>query len=189
MIDACGYRLNVGIVLCNDEGQVFWAKRLGVDSWQFPQGGIKPHEKPLAAMYRELYEETGLKYRDVVLIGRTRHWLRYELPPRYVRRDSGPLCIGQKQIWYMLRLLTHESRICLDKTRRPEFDSWCWVDYWYPVHAVVYFKRKVYRRALTELEHCLTPAQLPGRPEGSTPSGINRQHRRPDDRIFTGSFR
>ncbi|MBM3203854.1 RNA pyrophosphohydrolase [Candidatus Woesearchaeota archaeon] len=155
MIDAYGYRLNVGIVLCNDEGRVFWGRRLGTSSWQFPQGGIRPHEKPEMALYRELYEEVGLKRADVQFMGKTRHWLRYDLPERYIRRYSYPLCIGQKQLWYMLRLTTQESRISLNRTSRPEFDSWCWVDYWYPVHDVVYFKRRVYRQALTELGRCL----------------------------------
>jgi putative (di)nucleoside polyphosphate hydrolase len=157
MIDPDGYRLNVGIVLCNDEGRVFWARRIGMRSWQFPQGGIKRNEDPEAAMYRELYEEVGLRYRDVKLIGRTREWLRYELPERYIRKHSYPLCIGQKQLWFLLRLSAAESRIRLDCSGKPEFDNWCWVDYWHPVNDVVYFKRQVYRQALTELgDHLLT---------------------------------
>lgn len=159
MIDADGYRLNVGIVLTNDEQRVFWARRIGMRCWQFPQGGIRRNESPEAAMYRELYEEVGLRGRDVKLIGRTREWLRYDLPERYIRRHSVPLCIGQKQIWYMLRLVAGESRIRLDRTGKPEFDHWCWVDYWNPVDDVVYFKRQVYRLALTELcDHLNVPA-------------------------------
>jgi putative (di)nucleoside polyphosphate hydrolase len=161
MIDPDGYRLNVGIVLCNDEGRVFWARRIGMRSWQFPQGGIKKNEDPEAAMYRELYEEVGLRYRDVKLIGRTREWLRYELPERYIRKHSFPLCIGQKQLWYMLRLAAHESRIRLNCTGKPEFDSWCWVDYWHPINDVVYFKRQVYRQALTELGDYLVSVKPP----------------------------
>ncbi len=88
MIDSEGYRLNVGIILCNDEGRVFWARRTGMRSWQFPQGGIKFNESPDEAMYRELYEEVGLKTRQVQIIGRTRDWLRYELPERYIRKHS-----------------------------------------------------------------------------------------------------
>ena len=159
MIDQDGYRLNVGIILCNDEGRVFWARRMGMHSWQFPQGGIKFNEDPKSAMYRELYEEVGLRYRDVRIIARTREWLRYDLPERYIRKQSFPLCIGQKQIWYMLRLSTSESRISLNRTTKPEFDSWCWVDYWHPVNDVVYFKRQVYRQALTELGTHLAPVK------------------------------
>jgi putative (di)nucleoside polyphosphate hydrolase len=122
-----------------------------MQSWQFPQGGIKRNEDPEAAMYRELYEEVGLKSHDVELIGRTSKWLRYELPERYIRKRSYPVCIGQKQIWFMLRLASEESSIRLDCSEKPEFDNWCWVDYWHPVEDVVYFKKNVYQQALTEL--------------------------------------
>jgi putative (di)nucleoside polyphosphate hydrolase len=151
MIDAKGYRPNVGIILCNDDGQLFWAKRLGNNAWQFPQGGIKTHEDPEMAMYRELREETGLEAKHVNLIGRTRYWLRYDLPERYIRKDSLPLCIGQKQIWFILHLTSSESNVRFDRSDRPEFDGWRWVDYWEPLKDVVYFKRWVYQKAMIEL--------------------------------------
>ena len=113
-------------------------------------------------MYRELYEEVGLKSHDVELIGRTSKWLRYELPERYIRKRSYPVCIGQKQIWFMLRLASEESSIRLDCSEKPEFDNWCWVDYWHPVEDVVYFKKNVYQQALTELVdllHVLSPSE------------------------------
>lgn len=166
MIDSEGFRLNVGIILCNDEGRVFWARRAGMRSWQFPQGGIKFNEEPEAAMYRELYEEVGLKNHHVQLIGRTRDWLRYELPERYIRKHSFPLCIGQKQLWYILRFVSHESSISLDCSDKPEFDAWCWVDYWQPLSDVVYFKREVYRQALTELSDHLVAEEVPVSPRG-----------------------
>lgn len=151
MIDSKGYRSNVGIILCRDDGRVFWAKRKGANSWQFPQGGIDGHEDPEAAMYRELWEETGLRPEDVELLGRTRYWLRYKLPDRFIRKNSQPLCIGQKQIWFILRLLTDESVVRFDCGQKQEFDSYKWVEYWYPLHDVVYFKRRVYRKAMAEL--------------------------------------
>lgn len=155
MIDAEGYRLNVGIILSNDEGRVFWARRAGMRSWQFPQGGIRVDEEPDAAMFRELYEEVGLDRQYVEIIARTKGWLRYQLPERFIRRRSLPLCIGQKQIWYILRLTGTEANIRLDCSERPEFDRWCWVDYWHPLSDVVYFKREVYRQALGELQRSL----------------------------------
>ncbi len=166
MIDGKGFRLNVGIVLCNDAGYVFWARRAGMRSWQFPQGGIKPRENPEAAMFRELYEETGLGRDDVEVIGRTRDWLHYRLPERYIRRHSLPLCIGQKQLWFLLRLRAAEDRIRLDRSAKPEFDAWRWVEYWHPVREVVYFKREVYRRALTELGQLLVSEAVPIDPRG-----------------------
>jgi len=166
MIDSEGYRLNVGIVLCNDAGAVFWARRIGMRSWQFPQGGIKHKEDPEAAMFRELYEETGLTHQDVDIIGRTRDWLHYRLPTRYIRRHSLPLCIGQKQLWFLLRLRTLEDRIRLDCSGHPEFDDWRWVEYWHPVREVVYFKREVYRKALAELGRLLVSDSVPIDPSG-----------------------
>lgn len=166
MIDEEGYRLNVGIILCNDEDRVFWARRIGMNSWQFPQGGINFHEDPDTAMYRELHEEVGLRREHVQIIGRTRDWLRYHLPERYIRRESYPLCIGQKQLWYILRLISSDSDIRFDCSDKPEFDAWCWVDYWRPLREVVYFKREVYRQALSELGSLLAPELVRGNARG-----------------------
>jgi len=151
MIDSKGYRSNVGIILCNAQGHVFWAKRSRVNSWQFPQGGIESHESAEQAMYRELHEETGLERQHIEVIGRTRYWLKYKLPDKYIRRNSHPLCIGQKQIWYLLKLVGTETNVVLDKHSKPEFDDWQWVEFWEPLKSVVYFKRKVYRKAMMEL--------------------------------------
>ncbi len=166
MIDSKGYRPNVGIILCNDDGRVFWAKRKGANSWQFPQGGIDSNEDPETAMYRELWEETGLLAEDVQLLGRTRYWLRYKLPDRYIRKNSMPLCIGQKQIWFILRMISDESKVRFDCGHKQEFDNWKWVEYWHPLKDVVYFKRKVYRKALIELGSMLMSESVPVRADG-----------------------
>jgi putative (di)nucleoside polyphosphate hydrolase len=157
VIDAQGYRANVGIIISNDSGRVFWAKRIGADAWQFPQGGMRPSETTEMAMFRELYEEIGLKEEHVEIIGCTRDWLHYKLPAKYIRRRSQPVCIGQKQIWYLLRLLVDESKVKLDVSRHPEFDLWRWVDFWKPLEEVIDFKRKVYEQALTEFAPLLFP--------------------------------
>jgi putative (di)nucleoside polyphosphate hydrolase len=152
MIDSEGFRANVGIILTNDQGQVFWARRIGMDAWQFPQGGIKKNESPKMAMYRELKEEIGLEPEHVELINFTDDWLRYWLPKRYIRQNKGPLCIGQKQIWYLLKLTADETYLDLSYTSEPEFDSWKWVDFWRPVEEVISFKRQVYQQALKQLQ-------------------------------------
>ncbi|ACL73493.1 RNA pyrophosphohydrolase [Thioalkalivibrio sulfidiphilus] len=162
MIDCDGYRPNVGIILSNQERRLFWAKRIGQQAWQFPQGGIRRDESPLDAMYRELAEETGLGPEHVEVIGKTRDWLRYRLPKHLIRRHSNPVCIGQKQIWFMLRLVGDETCVRLDSVQPAEFDSWRWVDYWRPMREVVFFKRHVYRRALRELAPLLFPEGMPG---------------------------
>ena len=155
MIDSDGFRPNVGIILSSAEGKVFWARRYGQNTWQFPQGGIQASETPDEAMYRELFEETGLLAEHVEIIGKTSKWLRYRLPKRMIRRNKFPVCIGQKQIWFVLRLVGGEENFNLSVAERPEFDGWRWVDYWYPMNEVVFFKRNVYRKALSELEPLL----------------------------------
>jgi len=150
MIDKSGYRHGVGIILVNENRQVFWAKRIGMSAWQFPQGGLHEGETADEAMYRELYEEVGLKPEDVVILARSRRWLRYRLPARLIRHYSKPLCIGQKQKWYLLRLSSKEVQFDLQATDDPEFDSWAWVSYWYPLKQVIKFKKRVYLLALKE---------------------------------------
>ena len=151
MIDPDGYRPNVGIVLMRGTGQLFWARRVHRDGWQFPQGGMHSDETPLEAMYRELEEETGLTPGCVDVLGSTAGWLRYRLPPRMQRQRERPVCVGQKQVWFLLRLTADEEQVRLDATEHPEFDIWRWVDFWYPPAHVVSFKRGVYWRALRQL--------------------------------------
>jgi len=152
VIDKDGFRPNVGIVLANDLGQVLWARRVGGrDAWQFPQGGINRGESPEDALYRELEEEIGLTADAVEVLAVTRGWLRYRLPRRFVRKGQKPLCIGQKQKSYLLRMLAEDHAVRLDRNDKPEFDHWQWVSYWYPLNQVISFKREVYRRAMKEL--------------------------------------
>lgn len=152
MIDSDGFRANVAIVLVNADGGLFWGQRVQQrGSWQFPQGGIDEGETPHEALYRELYEEVGLRETDVRLIGETRSWLSYRIPPNLLRKGPEPKCIGQKQKWFLLQMRSDPQSIALDRGDKIEFNEWCWVSYWYPVGQVVNFKRPVYRRAMAEL--------------------------------------
>ena len=155
MLDRDGFRPNVGIILLNQRNQVFWGKRIRTHSWQFPQGGIDRGETPEQAMFRELHEEIGLKPEHVAIVARTRDWLRYEVPDRFIRRDARGHYKGQKQIWYLLRLVGGDWNLNLRATDHPEFDAWRWNDYWVPLDVVVEFKRGVYEMALTELARYL----------------------------------
>ena len=152
MIDSDGFRPNVGIMVANDQGQLLWARRVGGhNAWQFPQGGISAGESPEQALYRELYEEIGLVPDAVEVMAATKGWLRYRLPRRFIREGQTPLCIGQKQKWFLLRLLEDDTAVQLNLNEKPEFDYWQWVSYWYPLNQVIPFKREVYRRAMKEL--------------------------------------
>jgi putative (di)nucleoside polyphosphate hydrolase len=164
MLDREGYRPNVGIVLVNARNEVFWGKRIREHSWQFPQGGIKHGETPEQAMFRELFEEVGLRPEHVKILARTRGWLRYDVPKHWIKREWRNTYRGQKQIWFLLRLVGRDSDVCLRASNHPEFDAWRWSDYWVPLDAVIEFKRKVYQLALLELARNLfrvNPQDLP----------------------------
>lgn len=163
-IDEHGFRANVGIILTDGDGQVLIAGRRGRAGWQFPQGGVGAEEALEQAMYRELNEEIGLAPEDVTVVGATSSWLRYRLPERYIRRHSRPLCVGQKQRWFLLQLTGPSAHVRLDLSDAPEFDRYRWVDYWRPVKEVVYFKRQVYVRALTDLGPLAFPGEGPPPP-------------------------
>ncbi|NJD84810.1 RNA pyrophosphohydrolase, partial [Candidatus Erwinia dacicola] len=107
----------------NRQGQVLWARRYGQHSWQFPQGGINPSETAEQAMYRELFEEVGLNRKDVHILASTRNWLRYKLPKRLVRWDTKPVCIGQKQKWYLLQLMCNDADINVQTSSTPPADE------------------------------------------------------------------
>jgi len=151
MIDKEGYRPNVGIVILNDSNKVLWAKRVAEDAWQFPQGGIDEGESLEEAMYRELMEEVGLSQDHVEIIGKTKNWLRYDVPKHWVRRDGSARYKGQKQIWFLLKFIGKDSDIMLNNSKKPEFDSWRWDDFWSSLDKVIDFKREVYEQALSEL--------------------------------------
>lgn len=156
MVDENGFRLNVGIILTNTSGQLFWGRRVGKkDMWQFPQGGIHEDETPEDAMYRELYEEIGLLSEHVKVLGQTQDWLCYHLPQHLQRVNQQPLCIGQKQKWFLLQLIADEKTICFNRTGSPEFSAWRWVKYWHPLKHVIAFKKEVYKNALKEFEPLL----------------------------------
>ena len=165
VIDRDGFRANVGIVLMADDGRLFIGRRSGGRGWQFPQGGMRRGEKAEESLFRELQEEIGLTRDDVEITAQTQRWLRYRLPARYQRRDSRPMCIGQKQRWFLLRLKRPDPQFRFDTTGEPEIDRWRWVDYWEPIREVIYFKRTVYTRALHELGVQAFPLGLPKYPD------------------------
>ena len=164
VIDSEGFRANVGIVLMHGAGEVFLGRRTGGRGWQFPQGGVRQGEALEEAVFRELHEEIGLSRPDVEVLGQTQGWIRYRLPSRFVRRNQLPVCIGQKQRWFLMRLRHEVVKFDFASTSEPEFDQWRWAPYWEPVREVIYFKKPVYVRALSELAGFAFPHGVPPRP-------------------------
>ncbi|MCR3754946.1 MAG: RNA pyrophosphohydrolase [Candidatus Westeberhardia cardiocondylae] len=150
------YRPNVGIIICNYHGKLLLARRYGKkNSWQFPQGGIDDTETVNEAMYRELFEEVGLKKDDVRILAYTKYWIKYNIPKNLIRLNSIPLYIGQKQKWFLLKLMVSDKNINLNCNCISEFDKWCWVNFWYPMKKIVFFKRHVYRKVLEDFFNVL----------------------------------
>ncbi len=153
MVDQDGFRPNVGMVIVNRNSQVLWARRIRQNSWQFPQGGIKEDETEEEAMYRELYEEMGLNDKDLYIMQTSQRHYRYRVPKRMQVSRTNSEYLGQKQRWFLLALNDEETEdlnVRFNWCKRPEFDGWRWVSYWYPIRNVVPFKRDVYRKILTE---------------------------------------
>ena len=150
MLDREGYRPNVGIILVNARNEVFWGTHsrtfLAVPArWHQAQG-----ESPEQAMYRELFEEVGLRPEHVKILGRTRGWLRYDVP-KTGSGASGAIRIGAETDLVSAQTGGRDNDVCLRASSHPEFDAWRWSDYWVPLEAVIEFKRQVYQLALTEL--------------------------------------
>ena len=153
VVDPQGFRLSIGIILVNTDNKLFWARRIGKNIWQFPQGGIAKNETTEEALFRELREEVGLLKQDVKIVDKSKLWVQYLLPAKYIRNDTKPLVIGQRQKWYLLELFCSDKKIQLNNSNHPEFDAWMWADYWYPIENIVFFKKKIYKQVLQEFEY------------------------------------
>ena len=155
IIDKNGYRANVGIVLMNQHKELFFAKRRYQSGWQFPQGGIRFGETPEIAMHRELLEEIGLTKNDTELFSESSHWYQYKIPKKNLRKlkKGKPHVIGQKQKWFLLKLIVPDETINLTyNSKFQEFDKWKWVDPTLPAMQVIGFKQQVYEQVLTEFQ-------------------------------------
>jgi len=142
------YRLGVGVMLLNGNGRVFVAKRIDTpDAWQMPQGGIDPGEDPRDAALRELEEEIGTA--NVIILGESRDWHIYDMPPHLVGRVWGGRYRGQKQKWFAARFMGADTEIDL-ATAHPEFDAWKWVALGELASLIVPFKRPLYQAVIAE---------------------------------------
>lgn len=150
MIDEKGFRQGVAMIIVDERNRIFWARRLRRNGWQFPQGGLEDGEKPIDAMYRELYEEVGLKASDFEIVAESKRWLYYYLPKNLIRENDKPVCIGQRQKWYLLRVNSRNTHFRFDLCQKPEFEGFRWVNYWFPLKQVIFFKKRLYKRALRE---------------------------------------
>ena len=143
-------RSGVGIILLNNKNQVFVGKRKDNpgDKWQMPQGGTENGENFLAAMKRELYEETSIK--DIELIKEINEIYEYELPKELIGIIWKGKFRGQKQKWFIAKFVGHENQINLN-TKQPEFIEWKWIDVEMLPNVIVEFKKNLYLNLLKEI--------------------------------------
>lgn len=143
-------RSGVGIILLNNENQVFVGKRKDNpgDKWQMPQGGVEDGEDFVTAMRRELYEETNIK--NIKILKEIKQMYEYELPKNLIGIIWKGKFRGQKQKWFIARFLGQDSEINL-KTKHPEFIKWKWLEPEKLPDVIVDFKKNLYLKLLKEI--------------------------------------
>ena len=144
MLSKLPMRLGVGIIILNQNNDVFVGKRKDnpIDKWQMPQGGIDGNESPL--------EETSIK--RIKILKEIVNWLDYELPPNLLGKIWKGKYRGQKQKWFIVKFIGNESEINLN-TKHPEFIEWKWINYNLLTEVIVDFKKEVYQKLKIELRN------------------------------------
>lgn len=151
------YRRGVGIMLFNQDGHVFIAKRIDMTSeaWQMPQGGIDAGEDPRQTAMRELKEEIGTNNAEI--LGESKDWLTYDLPDELVPFIWKGKYRGQEQKWFAMRLNGADTQIDIEANAHPEFSEWKWTPIDTLPDVIVPFKRDLYMALVKEFRDLATP--------------------------------
>ena len=144
-------RIGIGVILLNKNNKVFVGKRKDnpYNKWQMPQGGVDDGESYMAAMKRELFEETSIK--NIQVIKEIDGFFEYELPKDLVGIIWKGKFRGQKQKWFISRFVGNEKEINL-KTPNPEFIEWKWILPDELPNVIVDFKKNMYLKLLKKIK-------------------------------------
>jgi len=148
-LDDSRYRPGVGIVLLSSKGEVFVGRRIDLEeaAWQMPQGGINEGENARQAAFRELREEIGTDFVEV--LAEANGWFYYEVPEDLARKAWAGRWKGQRQKWFVMRFKGEDADIDL-ATKHPEFSAWRWAPAREVVELAVSFKRQLYLNVVRE---------------------------------------
>lgn len=143
------YRPCVGVMLVNQDGDVFVGQRIDNPgpAWQMPQGGIDKGETPREAALRELWEETGVTADLVAVEAETKDWVPYDLPLDLIGKLWKGRYRGQEQKWFLMRFKGTDADVNI-ATEHQEFSRWRWLPADELVNNIVPFKRHVYEQVL-----------------------------------------
>lgn len=148
------YRPCVGIMLINQQGDIFGGQRLDnrAEAWQMPQGGIDEGEDVETACFREMREEIGTNKADILRLHPD--WLNYDIPRPLADNLWSGAYRGQTQKWVALRFTGEDTDINI-QTEDPEFISWQWLSPDELIQRAVPFKRDVYTNIMAEFKDLL----------------------------------
>ncbi len=148
------YRPCVGIMLINQQGDIFGGQRLDnrAEAWQMPQGGIDEGEDVETACFREMREEIGTNKADILRLHPD--WLNYDIPRPLANNLWSGAYRGQTQKWVALRFTGEDTDINI-QTEDPEFISWQWLSPDELIQRAVPFKRDVYTNIMAEFKDLL----------------------------------
>ena len=149
------YRRGVGMMIINKKKEIFLGQRFDKDksAWQMPQGGIDRGEKELAALKREMLEETGIR-KDYKILIKSNKYFYYKLPKYLQKRLWKGRFVGQKQRWFLIEYFGEDKNINI-QTEKPEFKKWNWASKEKMLKLIVPFKRKLYIEIVNEFKEFL----------------------------------
>ena len=140
-MEKLGYRVGAGAVIINTNKQILMFERIVDKGWQLPHGGLEDNESIIDCLFREVYEETGIKKDKLVLLSNTKEFIRHDVPDWH----------GQVQKWFLLEFTGTVDDINLNAFEQPVFSDFKWCSATEVIDAAIWFKKDMLRAVFAEL--------------------------------------